>query len=130
MATLIPYLIFSGNCREALEFYILVFNGEIVSIQTFGDAPMDFPETSKNRIFDSEFKAGNIHFKASDDFPPNQTVTKGSNFSLFVYFSDIQFKKNTFQKLSEEGTILFPLDENFGMLKDKFGLQWMFTNEK
>jgi len=130
MATLIPYLVFSGNCKEALEFYATVFKGEIVSIQTFGDAPMDFPETSKNRIFDSEFKAGNIHFKASDDLPPDQTVTKGTNFSLFVYFSDAKFKKEAFQELSKEGTVLFPLDENFGMLKDIYGIQWMFVNEK
>jgi len=57
MATLIPYLVFSGNCREALEFYATVFKGEIVSIQTFGEAPMEFPDESKDRIFDSEFKA-------------------------------------------------------------------------
>ncbi len=130
MATLIPYLVFSGNCREALEFYATVFKGEIVSIQTFGDAPIDFPEESKNRIFDSEFKAGNIHFKAPDDSPPNQTVSKGTNFSLFVFFSDTQFKKDAFNELSKEGNVLFPLDENFGMLKDKYGMQWMFTNEK
>ncbi len=130
MVTLIPYLVFSGNCKEALEFYATVFKGEIVSIQTFGDAPMDFPETSKNRIFDSEFKTGNIHFKASDDFPPNQTVTKGTNFSLFVYFSDTTFKKEVFQELPKEGVVLFPLDENFGMLKDTYEMQWMFVNEK
>ena len=130
MATLIPYLVFSGNCKEALEFYATVFHGEIISIQTFGEAPMGFPESSKGRIFDSEFKAENIHFKASDDLPPNQTVTKGTNFSLFVSFSDAKFKKKAFQKLSKEGSILFSLDENFGMLKDKYGMQWMFTNEK
>jgi len=62
--------------------------------------------------------------------PPNQTVTKGSNFSLFISFSDTQFKKKAFKGLSKDGNILFPLDENFGMLKDKYGMQWMFTNEK
>jgi len=129
MATLIPYLVFSGNCREALEFYAAVFKGEIISIQTFGEAPMEFPEESKDRIFDSQFKAGNIKFKASDDLPPNQTVTKGSNFSLFVYFSDTQFKKEAFNELSKDGHVLFPLDENFGMLRDKYGIQWMFTKE-
>ena len=130
MATLIPYLVFSGNCKEALIFYTTVFNGEIVSIQTFGDAPVNFPEESKHRIFNAEFKAGNIHFKASDDSPPNQTVTKGSNFSLFVYFSDTKFRKDAFSKLAKGGAILFPLDDNFGMLKDKFGMQWMFAIEE
>ncbi len=130
MAALIPYIVFSGNCRESLKFYTTVFKGKIVSIQTFGDAPFDFPKESKERIFDSEFKAGDIHFKASDDSPPNQTVTQGTNFSLFVSFTDAQFKKDAFEKFANKGIVLFPLDDNFGMLKDQFGIQWMFVNEK
>ena len=129
MATLIPYIVFSGDCREALMFYTTVFQGEVTALQTFGEAPVDFPKESKDRIFDSEFKAGNIHFKASDDSPPNQIVSKGTNFSLFVYFSDTKFKKNAFDKLAKGGSVLFPLGDNFGMLKDKYGIQWMFTNK-
>lgn len=126
---LIPYLVFLGNCKEAMEFYAECFQGEIASMQTFGDSQLNVPKEAETRIFDSELKAGNIHFKASDDLP-SHPVKSGTNISLFLTFSDDERKKKTFKNLSEEGDILFPLDENFGMLRDKYGIQWMFTHEK
>ncbi len=126
MTLLIPYLVFPGNCREALEFYAQVFKGEILKMDTFGDFPMDISEEEKSRIFDSEFSAGNLHFKASDDlseFP----VKTGTNISMFLICHDAEERVRIFKALSSEGKILFPLDENFGMCADKFGVQWMFT---
>ena len=129
MKNLIPYLVFSGNCKEAMEFYATVINGKITSMTTFGKSPIDVPTEYSSRIFDSEIKAGNILFKASDDLP-NHQVKNGNNFSLFVSFSDKKEKENVFNELSKEGSILFPLDENFGMLKDRFGIQWMIVSDK
>lgn len=112
-----------------MEYYAEVLNGEILSIQTFADAPVDFPEESKDRIFNAELKAGDIHFKASDDFPPNNSVIQGTHFSMFVSFSDLDFRKKVFENLAKEGKVAFPLNEHFGMLTDKFGLQWMIVSE-
>ncbi len=128
MKNLIPYLVFSGNCSDALSFYADVFRGEIVSTTTFKDAPMPVPPEVEHRIFDSEFKAEGICFKASDDLP-NHQVTAGSNISMFVSFSDKEERKNVFSKLAEGGKVLFPLDDNFGMLKDQFNIQWMLVNK-
>lgn len=124
--SLIPYLVFSGNCRNALEFYQKVFSGEIISMITFENSPVQVEMENKNRIFDSEFKADEIHFKASDDLP-NHLVNKGTNISLFISFTDISEREEIFRALSQDGQILFQLDKNFGMVKDKFGIQWMFT---
>ncbi len=128
MKDLIPYLVFPGTCREAMEFYRDVLNGEITLMQTFGDAPMDVPATLQNRIFNSELKAGGIHFKASDDLPGHD-VKLGTNISLYAVFPDKTSKEAAFNKLSEGGKVLFPLDDNFGMLKDKYSIQWMFVSE-
>lgn len=124
--SMIPYIVFSGNCRNALEFYRGVFNGEIVSMITFENSPIPVESENKSRIFDSEFKAGGIRFKASDDLP-NHSVNRGTNFSLFVSFSDKLERIGIFNALSQDGQILFPLDDNFGMVKDKFGIQWMLS---
>lgn len=126
MKQAIPYLMFSGNCREALQFYKACLDGEITSIQTVAESPLDVPEEHQDRIFDSEFRAENVRFKASDDLPGHE-VAIGSNFALFVTFSDPAERKQVFEKLSEGGHIQFPLDENFGMLVDKFQIQWMVT---
>lgn len=129
MKSLTPYLVFSGNCREAMEFYANVLNGTITSLTTFGTSPIEVPPELNNRIFDCELEAEKIHFKASDDLP-NHSVKSGNNFSLFVSFSESKEKENVFNKLSQGGKVLFPLDDNFGMLKDKFGIQWMIVSDK
>ena len=125
-----PYLIFPGTCKEALNFYKDCFGGEIAMMQTFADSPVNVPAEFKQRIFNSEFRAGNVHFMASDDLPGN-TVTVGSNFALFVTFSDRAEEEKVFNKLSEGGKVLFPIGENsFGMLVDKFNIQWMMETHE
>lgn len=128
MPSLIPYIIFSGDCRKALNFYASVFKGSVVSFKTFGDSPIPVSTENKKRIFDSEFMADDIHFKASDDLPEHK-VTNGTNISMFVSFKNQDLRKEAFQKLAENGKILFELNANFGMLKDQFGIQWMFTSD-
>jgi PhnB protein len=127
MKTFIPYIAFPGTCREALNFYAIVLNGEINSLQTFADSPADVPNEHRERIFDSEFYADGIRFKASDDLPEHP-IKVGTNISSFVSFMDKSEKESVFKTLSESGKILFPLDDNFGMLQDKYGIQWMFVS--
>ena len=124
MKQAMPYLMFSGNCREALMFYKTCFKGEILSMQTVEEAPFDVPPEHKERIFDSEFRAENVQFKASDDMPGNE-VAVGTNFAIFVTFSDQAEQKRVFEELSQGGHIQFPLENNFGMLVDKYQIQWM-----
>lgn len=118
-----------SNCREALEFYEKCFDGEIEMLQTFAESPVDVPEEYQHRIFNSRFRAGNVHFMASDDLPGNE-VKIGSNFALLVTFSDKAEQKKVFDMLSEGGTVLFPAENDFGMLVDKYGIQWMLENHR
>lgn len=128
MKNLIPYLVFPGTCKEALEFYSQCLSGEITSIMTFGESPMDVPHEISNRIFNADFKAKNLMLKASDDIP-GYDVKMGTNMSLYMVFEDEETKKDIFHKLAEGGKIQFPIDDNFGMCKDKFGVQWMVVSE-
>ena len=128
MAFLIPYLVFPGTCKEAIEFYKEVLQGEITLMQTFRESPVDVPPENEHRIFNAELKAGGIRLKASDDLP-GYSVDQGNHVSLFTVFPNATAKKEAFQKLAQGGKVLFPLEENFGMLKDKYGVQWMFVHE-
>lgn len=128
MKQLNPYLIFSGNCKEAMTFYQTCLGGEIALMQTFGESPIEVPPEHQHRIFNTIFKSERILIMASDDLPTHP-VNKGSNFALFVNFSDQTEQQDVFAKLSEGGTVLMPLEGNFGMLSDKFGIQWMFAHE-
>ncbi len=126
MKGLIPYLMFPGSCREALKFYKTCLNGEITKLETVENSPLKLADEHKDRIFDSEFIAENIRFKASDD-DPNRPVPIGRNFSMFVEFSVEVEQKQAFADLAEGGQVLFPLEHGFGMLVDKFNIQWMLA---
>ena len=127
MSHLFPYLVYSGNCKEAMEFYAECLDGEIKFMQTFGESPIDVPEEAKNTIFNSELIAQGIRIKASDDLPGYE-VKKGTNISLYISFPDEASKQTAFSRLAEGGKILFPIEDNFGMLTDKFGVQWMVVH--
>lgn len=127
MNALVPYIAFPGTCREAMLFYAKILKGEIISMQSFSEAPMEVPSAIENRIFNSELRAGNITIKASDDLPTHP-VTAGNNMSLYVIFPSEAEKVEAFNGLSKGGQVLFPISENFGMLKDKFGIQWMMVH--
>jgi len=124
MKQLKPYIMFTGQCKEALTFYKDCLEGKITTLQTFADSPVDVPEGFKQRIFNSEFQAENIFFMASDSIPQYE-INTGNNFALFVTFSDSSEQEKVFNKLLEGGRIIMPLENNFGMLVDKFGIQWM-----
>lgn len=129
MTSIIPYIAFPGNCKEALRFYAEVFDGEISYTTTFKEAPVEMPPENDDRIFDSEFVAEDLKIKASDNLV-GHAVEMGNGISLFVGIKDAERRKKVFEELSENGNIMFPLDDNFGMLKDKFGIQWMIVPEK
>lgn len=46
---LVPYLGFSGNCEEAINFYKEVFDGEIFQLGRYGESPMETPEELKDK---------------------------------------------------------------------------------
>jgi len=128
-----PYLNFNGSCREALEFYKDCFNGEIAQMTTFGDSQMGETEKEKSMIMHSVFKAGSIFFMASDSMP-NQPVQSGSNVTLNIDFQETADQKKVFDKLASGGKVTMPLQDTFwgarfGMLTDKFGINWMTNCE-
>ena len=128
MATVIPYLVFPGTCKEAMGFYKAALNGEITLMQSFRESPIEVPEEVADRIYNAELRAGGIRIMASDDLP-GHPVNVGNHISLYAVFPDPSTKKDAFDRLAEDGQILFKLDENFGMLRDKYGMQWMFVHE-
>ena len=128
MNPLIPYLIFTGQCQEALNFYKDVFHGEITLMHTMADSPIPVPAEHGHLIFNGEMKAGNLTIKASDNMPGNETIV-GSNFSMFCNFDDAEKQANVFAQLLEGGQVMFPLEHGFGMLKDRYGIQWMLASE-
>ncbi len=123
-----PYLIFPGTCRDALEFYSEALGGAIEHLQTVGDSPLPAPAEYADRIFNSVFVAGGLRFMASDGEPGNDPRV-GQNFAMFVTCPDAERQGKVFAALEEGGRVLFPLDEGFGMIEDRFEIRWMIALE-
>ena len=134
MKTLNAYLIFPGNCREAMNFYHECLGGEMVNMITFEGAPMEVEEKYKNNIMHAQLKSDAIDLMASDG-KPGGTHISGNNISLSLNVTSEAEQDEIFEKLSKGGKIVMELEDTFwgarfGMITDKFGIQWMLNYYK
>ena len=131
MAGLQAYLLFNGNCEEAVKFYCDTFNGEVLFTSRYSDAPVDVATEYKNKIIHTVFKIRGTEVMASDSHSGND-VHFGNNIQLSVAFDKNTDPTEAFNKLAQGGKVTMPLQQTFwavkfGMLTDKFGINWMFN---
>lgn len=121
-----PYLIFPGTCREALTHYEAALRGTIDHLQTVGESHLPHAPEHASRIFHSNFVAGDVRFGASDGEVGKDPVI-GQNFSMFLTIPDAERQGEVFEALAEGGSVIFPLNQGFGMVEDRFGIRWMIA---
>ncbi|MFC0187503.1 VOC family protein [Fictibacillus aquaticus] len=129
-----PYLTFGGNARQALEFYKEVFGGEILNIQTFGEADFPTPPEMDERIMHAQFKKGELFLMASDSFL-GQELPNGSNMSLVLELESEEEIQSLYEKLKQDGNVLMELQDTFwgakyGKVKDAYGITWDLNLQK
>lgn len=141
MTTVNVYLTFDGNCREAFDFYRSVFGGEFSSAETFGEIPpeVEIPPMSdeqKKKIMHISLPISKETIIMGSDTGGNWApdLKVGNNFSISVNTKDKAETTRVFNALAEGGNITMPLNETFwnayfGMLTDKFGINWMVNCE-
>lgn len=127
------YLMFDGNCREAMEFYKECLGGELF-IMPFSETPGDLPKEAKDRIAHARLAKGSAILMASDTLP-GMPFQQGNNFSVSIDCESVQEIDGFFAALSEKGKVTMPLQKTFwaprfGMLTDRFGINWMFNYEQ
>ncbi|MEA9357309.1 VOC family protein [Bacteriovorax sp. PP10] len=132
MKTVTPYLIFNGNCKEAVNFYNSHLGGELF-MTTYGEAPQtDCPSGAENKIIHANLKKGDFNLMASDT--PTGTAHVGDNIQLYLHCESREEVEKIYKGLSEGGTQKVPLNDTFwgayfGMFTDKFGINWMLGFE-
>jgi PhnB protein len=144
MAKLNPYINFSGNTEEAFNFYKSVFGGEFATVMRYGEMPGcdELPEEkrvseeNKDKIMHIALPVGTDNVlmgtDALENFGPK--LTEGNNFSISISAESKDEAENLFNGLAEGGTVTMPLADTFwgayfGMLKDKFGIQWLVNHD-
>ena len=82
-----PYLHFSGNAENVLNFYKDVFNGEILRESRYADAPFPVDEDWKNKIMHVSLKFGDSLIMISDG-PKGYNSSTDGNIQLSVEMDD------------------------------------------
>ncbi|MCA1590479.1 MAG: VOC family protein, partial [Acidobacteria bacterium] len=86
-------------------------------------------------IMHCTIKIGDSHIMACDNPSGETAATRGSNISLAIGTDDIAKAEKMFNDVSAGGSVTMPMQqtfwaERFGMLTDKFGVNWMFNCDK
>lgn len=131
MTTLTPYLLFDGNCKQAMEFYRSCLGGELI-LTVVKDSPAKdrMPASQHDKVLNARLKSSNVDLSASDWLRPDRTPIRGTTSCLYLSGGSFQELKTFFEKLSDGGEVTDPLSQQFfgtyGALNDKFGIRWMF----
>lgn len=139
MVTINPYLNFAGECEEAFNRYHSIFGGEAPVFSRFSEVPSDgdhqMPADEAKKIMHVSYAIGENSILMGSDRPaPMGPVTLGNNAHISVQTKDKEEATRIFNALAEGGEITMPLAEQFwgatfGMLTDKYGIQWMINSE-
>jgi PhnB protein len=132
MATVNPYLNFSGTCMQAFDFYKSVFGGEFSNVSRFSEMPSDEPADPAlaDQIMHIALPLGDSVLMGSDVPPEMGTVTPGNNTYVTVTPDSVADAERIFTALAEDGDIEMPFDKQFwgdyfGSCTDRFGIHWM-----
>jgi len=134
---LIACLTFDGNTEEAFNFYQSVLGGEFTNLQRLGDTPHGaaMSDADKKKVMHIALKTPHGTIMGNDhmDFT-GAPYSIGNNFSMSVHPDSEAEAKSLFDKLSQGGMVIMPIDKvfwgaYFGMLIDRFGLKWMVNHQ-
>lgn len=135
MTTLNPWINFNGNAEEAFTFYQSVFGGEFTHITRFKDIASDefsVPEHEEQKIMHIALLLGNGSKLIGNDVPEFMgKVSEHENRSKILVAAESKEAADAlFNGLSVGGTIEgamgnSPWGTYVGMLRDKYGIEWI-----
>ena len=130
-----PYLFFEGRAEEAIEFYKKAIGAKVemmVRNKESPDAPPPgmLPPGSENKIMHASLDVGGATLMVSDGRCSGKPSFQGVSLSLTA--RDEADADRLFAALGEGGQVHLPIGKTFfsprfGMLADRFGVNWMVT---
>jgi PhnB protein len=132
MPSLNPYLSFRSNARDAIEFYQGVFGGDL-QISTFGEYPGMVQDASEeNLVMHAQLTSPDGFVLMASDTPSAIPYREPAGISVSVSGDDEAKLQGYWDALSAGGSVTMPYDTppwggRFGMLTDRFGIDWMIA---
>ena len=129
-----PYLIFNGDCEEALKFYEQTLGGKIEALMKFAGSPAaeHAPPEWGEKVLHATIKFDGNVLMASDAPPGHYAKPQG--ISVSIGLNDRDRGERIFNALAQGGTVQMPFEKTFwasgfGMCTDRFGIPWMVNCE-
>ena len=124
-----PYISFSGDARQAMEFYNEVLGGTL-SLNGYGEFGTQTPPGYEDKVMHAMLETENGFTLMGADMPPGTDHRPGNNYAVSLSGDDADELRGYWEKLSADGTVAVPLEKQmwgdvFGMCTDKFGITWM-----
>jgi len=130
-----PYIHFNGNAEEAFCFYRSVFGGDFSVMKRFRDLPdlmVKFLEDEGDKMMHIALPLGKNSMLRGSDTPKSLgTHNERENRSkIYISTESKEEADKLFQGLSADGQVEMPMENApwnayFGMLRDKYGIEWM-----
>lgn len=123
-----PFLMFSGQAEEAMNFYTSVFEGSsILRIKRYAAGEAG----AEGSVYQAAFSLNGREFLCIDS-PMKHAFNFTPSISFFVTNADETAIERYFQALSAGGQVLMPLGEypfskKFGWVQDRFGVSWQLS---
>ncbi|WP_143306004.1 VOC family protein [Chitinophaga vietnamensis] len=132
MAAVNPYLTFGGSCEEAFGLYKSVFGGDFLTLSRFSEMPAEhYGPGEENLVMHVALPIGNNTILMGSDSPSTfGPLNVGNNYSVAVSPDTKDQADQIFNGLADGGKVTMPISDApwgayFGMLTDKFGVNWM-----
>ena len=127
------HLIFSGQCREAFEFYARTLGGTIEGMLAYGDtsSASGMPADWSTKIVHATLRIGGRKLMGADVLPKDYERPQG--FYVLVNVEPVKARA-VFEALAEGGSVKMPLEKTFwspafGVVVDRFGIPWEINAE-
>lgn len=131
-STVTPYVMFGGNCEQALEFYRTALGAKIEMVMRYKENPDPpppgfLPPGMDDKIMHASLRIDGAALMASDCPGPAPSL---DGVAIALEMPTAAAVAKAFAALSEGGTITMPLGKtfwtpSFGMVTDRFGVSWM-----
>lgn len=133
MQSLDPYLIFNGDCAQALAFYAEALGGRVEMLMTYGASPVanECTAGSADRVMHGRVRFGERSIMASDS-PLEQPYEPMRSVSLCLSYATVEEATRIYDRLRVGGEVRMALTPTFwagafAMLVDRFGTPWMIN---
>ena len=131
-----PFLAINGNCTEAFDFYARTIGAPPPTYLRYGQLPGGCPPhlaADAHKVMHAK-----LHFQGSE-LHGCDTIAGGGgpyqpprSIDIVLQFDTAERAQQVFQAFAEGGEIKMPIQkadwaEAFGMLRDRFGIEWMIN---